>query len=94
MFFQDDLKASATLYMESIIVTVSKDGKPYEFEAKFSSSAYTYRFIIQMNDTEIYFEPDEERNLRAIVPGGVNLTVSLKELLQLIGEQLQIIISQ
>jgi hypothetical protein len=75
--------------MDSIIISVIKDGTLYEFEAQFSTSAYSYKFVIQVYDQEIYFEPDEERNLRAVVPAGVELKNQQLDLVNLIGEELK-----
>jgi len=80
--------------MDSIIISVIKDGKSFEFEAQFSSSAYTYRFVIQVDDQEIYFEPDEERNLRAVVPAGIELKSQQLELVKLIGVELESMLNQ
>jgi hypothetical protein len=79
--------------MDSFIITVSKDGKLQDVEVHFVPSAYSYRFIIRLDNNEIYFEPDEERNLRAIVPSGIELHRTQVELLQLIGEQIQTTLS-
>jgi len=80
--------------MDSILISVIKDGKSYEFEAQLSSSAYSYRFSILVNDHEIYFEPDEERNLRAIIPSGIELKSQQLELVKLIGKELESMLNQ
>ena len=79
--------------MDSFVVTVNKDNKPYDVEVHFLPSAYSYRFIIQLENNEIYFEPDEERKLRAIVPPGIELNSHHIELLRLIGESIQNLLS-
>ena len=75
--------------MDSILLTINHNGTPQEIEVKFLPFAYTYRFQIQLNEQEVYFEPDEERNLRAVVPPGTELNRQQIELLALIGQELQ-----
>jgi len=75
--------------MDSILLTINHNGTPQEIEVQFVPFAYTYRFQIQLNDKEVYFEPDEERNLRAIVPAGTELNRQQLELLALIGQELE-----
>jgi hypothetical protein len=79
--------------MDSITLQVQKQGQSYEIEVRLVSYAYTYRFVLQLEQIEIYFEPDEERNLRAIVPPDTQLSQHQKELLSLIGDQLQAILN-
>ena len=80
--------------MDSILLNIEQDGKSHDVEVNFVSFAYTYRFQILINDKEIYFEPDEERNLRAIVPPGIILNRQQIELLTLIGRELESILSK
>ena len=80
--------------MDSILLTINQGGKSHDIEVHFVSFAYTYRFQVQLNDKEIYFEPDEERNLRAIVPAGIELNRQQIELLSLIGQELETILTR
>lgn len=59
--------------MQAFSITVHRNGKEYEFSGTIHSWAYSYRVIMQVNDHEVVFEPDEERNLRATVPSGAEL---------------------
>jgi hypothetical protein len=80
--------------MDSIHLTINQGGQSHDVEVHFVSFAYTYRFQIRLNDIEIYFEPDEERNLRAIVPAGIELNRQQIELLSLIGQELEAILTR
>ncbi|HSB94440.1 MAG TPA: hypothetical protein VLC28_15055 [Flavitalea sp.] len=75
--------------MDSFVVTIRHEGISKDFEVQLLASAYTYRIQVQLNDRAVYFEPDEERNLRAIVPAGIELNRQQLELLSLIGQELE-----
>jgi hypothetical protein len=49
---------------------------------------YSYKIVVLVNDIPVAFEPDEERNLRAIVSPGEMDKID-KHLLQAIGEELE-----
>ncbi len=55
--------------------------------AKLIQMGYTYKIFVTANEQEIIFEPDEERNLRAIIeqPNSKNNSM---ELIKAIGEAL------
>lgn len=52
---------------EPIIITVPYKGEEREFEAQWQPSGYTHRFIILIEGIEVFFEPDEERQYRAVI---------------------------
>jgi hypothetical protein len=58
------------------------------FSGELLTYGYSYRIIVLVNDIPVAFEPDEERNLRAIVPPGEMDKVD-KNLLQAIGTALE-----
>ena len=79
---------------DTIEIPVNYKNKNLMFEAKFLQFGYSYKFQIDVNGTTIFFEPDEERNFRAIVDPSIenghnNIDV---ELIQLIAESLQAIL--
>jgi hypothetical protein len=37
-----------------------------EYQARLLQQGYSYKIIVLINDQEVYFEPDEERNLRVV----------------------------
>lgn len=61
------------------------------FKAKFIQLGYSYKFEVDVNGIIVFFEPDEERNFRAIIyptidRGNHNID---KELIRLIAEALE-----
>jgi hypothetical protein len=53
---------------EPFILTVIYQGVERNFEARLQILGYTHRFSIQVNGTEVFFEPDEEGEYRARIP--------------------------
>lgn len=45
----------------------------HEFEGELREMGYTYKIAIWVQDVEILFEPDEERNFRAVIPTETHL---------------------
>ena len=61
------------------------------FYSKFIQFGYSYKFEVDVNGTMIFFEPDEERNFRAMIDPTIdhaNHKID-KELIQLIAETLK-----
>ena len=52
---------------EPIIITVPYKGTERDFEAQWQPIGYTHRFIIRIEGVEVFFEPDEERQYRAVI---------------------------
>ncbi len=52
---------------ESFIVEVEIEGKEYCFEGRLVTVGYTHKFLVLINSLEVSYEPDEERNYRAIL---------------------------
>jgi hypothetical protein len=50
---------------ESFEITVTYKSETYSFNAKLFQYGYTHRIIVSVNNGDIIFEPDEERNYRA-----------------------------
>ncbi len=42
-------------------------GEEKSFKASLQVTRYTHRFIVDVNGRDIIFEPDEERNYRAVL---------------------------
>jgi hypothetical protein len=53
---------------ESFILAVNYRGKEYQFETELRVFEYTHKIAIKLGEKEILFEPDEERNYRAVIP--------------------------
>jgi hypothetical protein len=47
-------------------IPVQYKGEERVFTGRLQPFGYSYRLIVDVNGTEIWFEPDEERNLRAL----------------------------
>ena len=71
-------------------VPVTYKNQELIFNAKFIQFGYSYKFEVDVNGVIVFFEPDEEKNFRAIIdpsvgPGNHKID---KELIQLIAEAL------
>jgi hypothetical protein len=58
---------------ESFTITVSWKNQDRQFEAELRMLGYTYKIAVMVDGTEVIFEPDEERNFRAMVPADTEL---------------------
>ena len=67
---------------------VDYQGKELQFPAELLPFGFSYRIKVTIQETEIFFEPDEERNYRAIVGDTNNAGKIEMELLQVIAETL------
>ena len=75
----DDLEVPVTCKNQELI-----------FYAKFIQFGYSYKFEVDVNGIIVFFEPDEERNFRAIIDPSIdhgNHKID-KELIQLVAEAL------
>ena len=75
----DDLEVPVTYKNQELI-----------FYAKFIQFGYSYKFEVDVNGILVFFEPDEERNFRAMIDPGIdhgNHNID-KELIQLNAEAL------
>ena len=53
----------------SFTLLVNYNGKEYQVESELRIFGYTHKIAINFEGREILFEPDEERNYRAVMPG-------------------------
>lgn len=49
------------------LLPVTYKGEELELETQLRPWGYTYRFEVQVNGVPVQFEPDEERNYRALI---------------------------
>jgi hypothetical protein len=49
-------------------ISVDFKGQTRIYRGELRPYGYTYKIVIGVNNTEVSFEPDEERNFRALVP--------------------------
>ena len=76
---------------EDFSIDVVYKGEELIFNGTIVSTGYVHKFIINVNGIEVTYEPDEERNYRAIV-GDVDqhkLTNTDKEIIGLISTRLE-----
>ncbi len=52
---------------EPFSILVICQGQEYSFEARLATVGYTHKFYVMINGMEVIYEPDEERNYRAIL---------------------------
>ena len=50
---------------ESFLLSVQYKNEKKQFESELRVFGYTHKIAVNVNGTEIIFEPDEERNYRA-----------------------------
>ena len=76
---------------ESFTITLSLNGQESCFDARLVTIGYNHKFIVQINGSEVIFEPDEERNYRAIIPDNKKASFKSKdiELIKAIGEKIE-----
>ena len=71
-------------------VPVNYKNQELIFYAKFIQFGYSYKFEVDVSGIIVFFEPDEEKNFRAIIDPSIDLGNHKidKELIQLIAEGL------
>jgi len=52
---------------ESFLLSVKYKNEVKQFESELRVFGYTHKIAVNVNGTEIIFEPDEERNYRAVL---------------------------
>lgn len=52
---------------EPIFITVPYGNAEKQFEIQLEVTGYTHRIKVMVNDVAVYFEPDEEKQYRAVV---------------------------
>ena len=75
---------------ESFTLTILYKGEQKHFEAALWLIGYTHKIAVQIGEKEVFFEPDEERNYRAVVADPQNTRDHHdRQLLQAIAEGLE-----
>ena len=75
--------------MDTFDIVIEHRGVTRTFSVSFGKYGYSYRFTIDVNGEKIVFEPDEERNLRAMTTSAGHSDTITRELVELIGIELQ-----
>ena len=55
---------------EEFVFTIFFNNQEIELKATLQLFGYTHKIAVMVNDILILFEPDEERNYRAVLPFG------------------------
>jgi hypothetical protein len=81
--------------MDEFELPVTYKGKEVLFNSALQVTGYTHRFIVDIFGQSVIFEPDEERNYRAIISTeDLNSNKNIDpELLKIISEKITEIIS-
>jgi hypothetical protein len=74
---------------EGFIIEVTYQDKDYSFEARLITIGYTHKFIVVINGIVVNYEPDEERQYRAIVNVSDNIKHLDNELIKIVGDKIQ-----
>ena len=75
---------------ESFTLNVYYKGGEKIFDAELRVMGYTHKIAVNINDVEVLFEPDEERNYRAVVSDiDINKNRIDIELIKLIAAELE-----
>ncbi|PQJ10070.1 hypothetical protein CJD36_015335 [Flavipsychrobacter stenotrophus] len=48
-------------------IDIEYNGEVLSFDVRLATTGYTHNFMVIINSIEVTYEPDEERNYRAIV---------------------------
>ena len=76
---------------EQFTISIFNDGSEHIYEARLVTLGYTHKFLIVINGMEVVYEPDEERNYRAILSEADQAKVkeSDVELIKAVGDKIQ-----
>lgn len=76
---------------ESYTITVQYKAATYNFEARLDTAGYIPRFYVLINGLEVVYEPDEDRNYRAILHESALRSVKEQdvELIKAVGEKIE-----
>ena len=76
---------------EKFVLTTRYKNQDRDFDAELRLFGYTHKIAIVIDEIEILFEPDEERNYRAVLPDGTGREkIPDIELLQAIAKELEL----
>jgi len=75
---------------ESFTLQVQYKGQTLPFTGELRTLGYIYKIVFEVNGLEVFFERDEERNFRVIVPGDSAKAEKLdRDLLKAIADELE-----
>ena len=78
---------------DGLSIDVVVAGKEYTIETRLAAVGYTHRFYVLINGIEVMYEPDEERNYRAVLNNADHAKVNDHDmaLIKAVGEQIEAI---
>ena len=74
---------------EHFDICVEYESREECFECVFSTYGYSYRITVKIDETEVIYEPDEERRFRARVENAGSPGKRLVALVLLVGTELE-----
>jgi hypothetical protein len=78
---------------DDLEIPVNYKNRELIFIAKFIQFGYSYKFEVDVNGIPVFFEPDEERNFRAIIDPNDNGNRNIdRELIELILRSLTLMV--
>ncbi|HET7899467.1 MAG TPA: hypothetical protein VFL47_17390 [Flavisolibacter sp.] len=78
--------------MDAFELPVHYRGEELQFPAELKQTGYSHQIVVDVYGTDVFFEPDEERNYRALVdPEKLTKQVNA-ELLKAIAESIEAIV--
>jgi len=78
--------------MEPFDLPVLYNGAEILFPAYLQQTGYTHRIVVEVHGTDVFFEPDEERNYRAIVDPEKSSKTMDAALLKAVAESIEAIV--
>ena len=89
----DKFAAAETYTMEEDFrIPVSHNGKEHLFAASLQQTGYTYRILVDVEGVQVLFEPDEEKNFRALLDPDAQSDAMDISLIRAIADALETII--
>ena len=78
---------------EPFTITIFYQGGEFSYESRLVTLGYTHKFFVMINGMEVIYEPDEERNYRAILNEAdqAKLNDIDRELIKAVGDKIQAI---
>lgn len=75
---------------EKFSLQIHYKNKDLELPAELRVTGYTHKIAVSIGDVEVIFEPDEERNYRAVLPDAANTNINIEpQLLETIARELE-----
>lgn len=74
---------------DQFTLEITYKGESRSFEGELRQVGYLHKIYIQVNGMEVIFEPDEERNYRAVIPADQDPDKMDKDLLYAIIRELE-----